>query len=48
MSIVAISDLYPDDRALKNSANEVSEDDEVKSLLAKYRHDGVEWGGLNN
>ncbi|WP_025040638.1 hypothetical protein [Nitrosospira briensis] len=40
MSIVAISDLYPDDRALKVSANEVSEDGDVKSLLAKYRHDG--------
>lgn len=40
MSIVAISDLYPDDRALKVSANEVSEDGDVKSLLAKYRQDG--------
>jgi hypothetical protein len=40
MSMVAISDLYPDDRALKKSANEVSEDGEVKLLLAKYRHDG--------
>ena len=40
MSIVAISDLYPDDRALKVSANEVSEDEDVKSLLAKHRHDG--------
>lgn len=44
MAIVAFSDLYPDDRALKNSANEVSEDDEVKLLLAKYRHDqGLGW-----
>ncbi|SCX59391.1 hypothetical protein [Nitrosospira sp. Nsp1] len=40
MSIVAISDLYPDDRTLKVSANEVSEDGDVKSLLSKYRHDG--------
>ena len=44
MAIVAFSDLYPDDRALKYSANEVSEDDEVKLLLAKYRHDqGLGW-----
>lgn len=44
MSIVAFSDLYPDDRAIKNSANEVSEDEEVKLLLAKYRHDqGLGW-----
>lgn len=44
MAIVAFSDLYPDDRAIKNSANEVSEDEEVKLLLAKYRHDqGLGW-----
>ncbi|MGH8761801.1 MAG: hypothetical protein ACREUR_01035 [Nitrosospira sp.] len=39
MSIVAFSDLYPDDRKLKDSAIEVSNDGEVKSLLAKYCHD---------
>ncbi len=44
MAIVAFSDLYPDDRALKKLANEVSEDDEVKLLLTKYRHDqGLGW-----
>ncbi|SFN26263.1 hypothetical protein SAMN05216386_0177 [Nitrosospira briensis] len=44
MAIVAFSDLYPDDSAIKNSANEVSEDEEVKLLLAKYRHDqGLGW-----
>lgn len=37
MSIIAFSDLYPDDRALKNTANEVSEDGDVKLLLAAHR-----------
>ena len=40
MSIVAISDLYPDDRALKVSANEMAEDADVKLLVTKYRHAG--------
>ncbi|SEP17563.1 hypothetical protein [Nitrosovibrio sp. Nv6] len=39
MSIVAFSDLYPDDRPLKESANKISEDSDVQLLLAKYRHD---------
>ena len=38
MSIVAFSDLYPDDRKLKDSASEVSNDGDVKLLLAKYCH----------
>ena len=38
MSIVAFSDLYPDDRTIKDSADEVSEDSNVKLLLTKYRH----------
>ena len=44
MSIIAISDLYPDDRALKETAKHMSEDGEVKLLLAKYRHDKSEEG----
>lgn len=39
MSIVAFSDLYPDDRKLKDSAIEISNDADVKFLLAKYCHD---------
>jgi hypothetical protein len=38
MSIVAFSDLYPDDRALKVAADEVSEESDVKLLLATHRH----------
>lgn len=38
MSIVAFSDLYPDDRTIKDSADQVSEDSNVKLLLTKYRH----------
>jgi hypothetical protein len=38
MSIVALSDLYPDDRTIKDSADQVSEDSNVKLLLTKYRH----------
>jgi hypothetical protein len=38
MSIVAFSDLYPDDRTIKDSADQVSEDTNVKLLLTKYRH----------
>ncbi len=38
MSIVAFSDLYPDDQAIKDSADQVSEDSNVKLLLTKYRH----------
>ncbi|MBA4142728.1 MAG: hypothetical protein H0X43_06915 [Nitrosospira sp.] len=40
MAIVAFADLYPDDRALRDSATEVSEDRDVKPLLGKYRHGG--------
>lgn len=44
MAIVAFSDLFPTDRALKKSADEVSEDGDVKLLLAKYRHEhGLGW-----
>lgn len=44
MSIVAFSDLYPDDKPLKDSSNQVSEDDDVKLLLAKHRYDnGASW-----
>jgi hypothetical protein len=45
MSIVAFADLYPDDQALNNSAKEISEDVDVKSLLAKYRHEASGWAG---
>ena len=38
MSIVAFSDLYPDDRTINDSADQVSEDSNVKLLLTKYRH----------
>lgn len=38
MSIVAFSDLYPDDQTIKDSADQVSEDSNVKLLLTKYRH----------
>jgi len=38
MSIVAFSDLYPDDRTIKDSADQVSEDSNVKLLLTEYRH----------
>src|SRR5665647_3379666 len=37
MSIVAFSDLYPDDRTIKDSADQVSEDSNVKLLLTEYR-----------
>ena len=44
MSIIAFSELYPDDKAFKNSADEVLEDDDVKLMLAKYRYDyGASW-----
>lgn len=44
MSIVAFADLYPDDRALKESANKVVEDGDVKFLLAHHRYDhGASW-----
>ena len=45
MSIVAFADLYPDDRVLKDSAKEISEDSDVKLLLAKYRRDASVWAG---
>jgi hypothetical protein len=38
MSIVAFSDLYPDDRTIKDSADQVSADSNVKLLLTEYRH----------
>lgn len=44
MSIIAFADLYPDDCALKQSANEISEDRDVKFLLAHHRYDhGAGW-----
>jgi hypothetical protein len=44
MSIIAFADLFPDDRALKESANEVSGDQDVKFLLAHHRYDhGASW-----
>ena len=43
--IVAFADLYPDEPALNKSAKEVSEDADVKPLLAKYRHDAFSWAG---
>jgi hypothetical protein len=44
MSIIAVADLFPDDRALKESANEVSGDQDVKFLLAHHRYDhGASW-----
>ena len=43
MSIMAFADLYPDDRALSDSAKEISEDSDVKLLLAKYRREALGW-----
>ena len=44
MSIIAFSDLYPDDKPLRDSSNQVLEDVEVKLLLAKHRYDnGASW-----
>ena len=45
MSIVAFADLFPDDRALRDSAREISEDTDVKLLLAKYRRGALGWAG---
>ena len=45
MSIVAFADLFPDDRALRDSAREISEDADVKLLLAKYRREALVWAG---
>jgi hypothetical protein len=45
MSIVAFADLYPDDRVLNDSAKEISEDSDVKLLLAKYRREASGWAG---
>jgi hypothetical protein len=45
MSIVAFADLYPDDRVLNDSAKEISEDSDVKLLLATYRREASGWGG---
>ncbi len=46
MSIVAFADLYPDDRTLKESANEVLEDSDVQFLLVHHRYDrGASWAG---
>lgn len=45
MSIVAFADLFPDDRALRDSAREISEDADVKLLLAKYRREALGWAG---
>jgi len=44
MSIIAFSELYPDDKAFKNSADQILEDGDVKSMLANYRYDyGANW-----
>lgn len=44
MSIIAFSELYPDDKAFKKAADEVLEDNDVKSMLTKYRYDyGASW-----
>lgn len=44
MSIIAFSDLYPDDKPSKDSSNQVLEDADVKLLLAKHRYDnGASW-----
>lgn len=44
MSIIAFADLFPNDDALKESANAVSEDRDVKFLLAHHRYDyGASW-----
>ena len=45
MSIMAFADLYPDDPALSDSAKEISEDTDVKLLLAKYRREALGWAG---
>ena len=45
MSIVAFADLFPDDRALRDSAREISEDADVKLLLAKYRREALGCAG---
>jgi hypothetical protein len=44
MAIIAFSDLYPDDAALRESASKVLEDSDVKPVLARYRYaDGASW-----
>jgi hypothetical protein len=37
MAVVAFSDLYPDNRAVRDAANEVSSNSEVQLLLKKHR-----------
>lgn len=44
MSIIAFADLFPEDRALKESANRVLEDRDVKNLLTHHRYEyGASW-----
>lgn len=44
MSLIAFSSLYPDDQALRESANEVLQDDDVKLLLSRHHYDhGAGW-----
>jgi len=44
MAIVAVADLFPEDRALKESANQMLEDGDVQHLLAHHRYDhGASW-----
>ncbi len=44
MSIIAFSELYPDDRALKDSADRISQDSDVKFVLSHHRYDhGASW-----
>jgi hypothetical protein len=44
MAIIAFSDLYPDNAALRESASQVLEDRDVKPILARYRYvDGASW-----
>ena len=44
MAIIAFSDLYPDDTALRESASQVLEDRDVKPVLARYRYaEGASW-----
>ncbi|HET7060947.1 MAG TPA: hypothetical protein VFI43_02080 [Nitrosospira sp.] len=44
MSIIAFADLFPEDRALKESAGRILEDSDVKNLLAHHRYEyGASW-----
>jgi hypothetical protein len=44
MSLIAFADLFPEDRALKETASRILEDSDVKNLLAHHRYEyGASW-----